>query len=107
MLVVATGIAGGLVWKLSAGSGGLGLPRPHRVRFDESLEITSIPMLEPDMAGTGAIAFEERPAEPPHRTWSIVRLVVLIAGLAGIGAGTIWAAVHFLNLALAERIQTP
>jgi hypothetical protein len=105
VLVLAAGIAGTVVWRLSGGpSMGLSGSR-RRVRFDETLEVTSLPVVEGGFPlGSTSIAFEESPAEPPHRTWSVVRLVLLILVIAGIGAGTIWGIAHFVNEALASRL---
>ena len=105
VLVLAAGIAGGLVWWLTAGpSGGVTRAR-RRVRFDETLEVTALPLA--DVAGTGAIAFEESPAEPPRRTWSVVRLVALILAVAGLGATAVYAVGHFLRLALDSKLAGP
>jgi hypothetical protein len=107
VLVLAAGIAGGVVWRLSAGPTGISRPR-RRVRFDETLEVTSLPITEGGISlASSSIAFEESPADPPHRTWSAVRLALLILVIAGIGAGTIWAIAHFLNEALASRLTGP
>ena len=104
MLVLAAGIAGGVVWRLSAGPTAISRPR-RRVRFDETLEVTSLPIAEGGISlASSSIAFEESPADPPHRTWSAVRLILLILVVAGIGAGTIWAIAHFVNEALASRL---
>ncbi|MEX2458243.1 MAG: hypothetical protein WD770_04595, partial [Actinomycetota bacterium] len=95
---------GGVVWRLSAGPAGISRPR-RRVRFDETLEVTSLPVVEGGISlASSSIAFEESPADPSHRTWSAFRLVLLIVAVAGIGAGTIWVIARFLNEALASRL---
>lgn len=106
VLMLAAGIAGGLVWRLSAGPGG-SLPRTRRrVRFDETLEVTAIPLLDAGVT-SGSIAFEESPVDPPRRTWAAVRLVLLIVTVAGIGATLIYAVGHFVRLALDSKLAGP
>jgi hypothetical protein len=108
VLVTATGIAGTVVWRMTAGPAGAPRPRlRHRVRFEESFEVTALPVTDagPGFGPAGpAFAFEETVADPPHRVWSAVRLVVLILSLAGIGAGAIWAVAHLVNQALANKL---
>jgi hypothetical protein len=111
VLVAATGIAGTVVWRMTAGpTGGPRARLRSRVRFEDSLEVTGLPVVDAGAvnAPTGpAFAFEETVAEPPHRVWSAVRLVLLIAGVAGIGAAAIWAVAHFVNQALANKLTGP
>ena len=112
MLVAATGIAGGVVWRLTTGSTASLRPRIRErpVRFEETFEVTALPVMEAPagvVPAGPAFAFEETTAEPPHRVWSAVRLVVLILGLAGIGAASLWAIGHMVNQALANKLTAP
>jgi hypothetical protein len=107
ILTTAAGIAGGIVWRLTAGAGASLRPRVHRpVRFEESFEVTALPVVEAGYGVTAgaSLAFEESAAEPSRPVWSAVRLVLLILGLAGIGAAGIYTVAHFVNKALADKL---
>jgi hypothetical protein len=110
VLLLATGIAGAVVWRLTLGPSGLprGRRQRNRVRFEDAFEVTALPVTDAGIPlAASSIAFQPTPVEPPRRGWSVVRLVVLVAGLAGIGAGAVWVVAHFVNQALASRLTEP
>lgn len=109
VLLAATGIAGSVVWRLTAGPAATLRPRlrPRRVRFEETLEVTALPLADGVSLGQSGFAFEETVVEPPRRAWSALRLVGLILTVAGAGAGAIWLVAHFVNQALESRLTGP
>jgi len=110
VLLLAAGIAGGVVWRLTFGPSAGARPRGRRqrVRFEDAFEVTALPVTDPSIPlAASAIAFAPTPAEPPHRVWSAVRLVILVMSLAGLGAGAVWVVAHFVNQALANRLTQP
>ncbi|MDQ3643339.1 MAG: hypothetical protein M3450_18195 [Actinomycetota bacterium] len=109
VLIGAAGIAGSIVWKLTAGTGASIRPRGRRpVRFEDAFEVTALPV-SPARVGVGppALAFRETASEPARPVWSAIRLIVLIASVAAIGAAGIYFVVHFVNQALANRLTGP
>ncbi len=104
VLVFAAGVAGAVVWRLTAGE--FGLPRliRRRPRFDDTFEVAATPAVLARAPADG-LSFDDRgTAEPAHRVWSLFRLVVMIAVVSAAGAAIIWTIGQLVNVAIAQRL---
>lgn len=119
VLLLAAGTAGTIVWRLTVGAGPsrrtpraerVAHPRQapqrrRRVRFDETADATLTQVL-----GAGGMAFALEGSGgldlPPHRGWSLLRLILTVAMVGATIAAGVGALGWFLFRAIAGFVTS-